>query len=55
MFRKIKKVYRIACIAIGKKKVNTILLVISLACLYIGYQNHFDIQLSIREFSRLFR
>lgn len=44
MYRKIKKVYRIACIAIGKKKVNTILLVAGLACFYAGYQNHFDIQ-----------
>ena len=44
MFRKIKKVYRIACIAIGKKKVNMILLAASLVCLYMGYRNHFDIQ-----------
>ncbi|ANU44661.1 hypothetical protein ADH76_03145 [Enterocloster clostridioformis] len=31
MLRKIKKAYRIACIAIGKKRVNTILLVAGLA------------------------
>lgn len=43
MFRKIKKIYRIACIAIGKRRVNTILIA-ALFCFYVGYRNSFDIQ-----------
>lgn len=44
MFCKIKNEYRMACIAFGKRSVNTILLVASLACLYVEYRNHFDFQ-----------
>lgn len=44
MVRKLNKVYRMACIAIGKKRVNIILLAAGLACFYVGYRNDFDIQ-----------
>lgn len=43
MFRKVKKAYHIACIAIGKKRVNAILMAVGLVCLYVGYRNNFDI------------
>lgn len=43
MFRKLKKAYHIACIAIGKKRANIILIAVGLVCLCAGYRNNFDI------------
>lgn len=49
MFRKIKKIYRIACIAIGKRRVNTILIAVALFSFCVGYRNSFDIQKTMED------
>lgn len=49
MFRTIKKAYKIACIAIGKKKVHAIMLAIAAGLFLIAYKNDFDIQKTATE------
>lgn len=43
MIRKIHKGYRIACIAFGKRKVHTVLLLLITGLFIIAYQNGFDV------------
>lgn len=53
MFRNIKKLYRIVRIAIGRKRLNVILVAVGIGCLYMGYQNHFDIPKTVNDIIRL--
>lgn len=47
--REIKKAYRIACIAIGKRKVHAFLFLCAAAVAVIAYRNNFDIAATFRD------
>ena len=49
MVRTIRKAYRIACIAIGKRRVRRIILIACLGVCVLAYKNNFDIVKTFHE------
>ncbi|WP_154473506.1 hypothetical protein [Clostridium porci] len=49
MVRTIRKAYRIACIAIGKRRVRRIILIACLGVCALAYKNNFDIVKTFHE------
>jgi|GEM_PF-776899 len=47
--KRVKKLYRIACIAIGKKKVNTMLAICAGCIAFSAFKNNFDISKTVSE------
>ena len=55
MIRAIRKGYRIACIAFGRRRVQKIILLISLGALMIIYQNQFEIPEIVEDIAQIFQ
>lgn len=55
MIHTIRKGYRIACIAFGRRRVQRVILLIGLSVLVIAYQNRFEISEIVADITQIFK